>query len=179
MADYKTDRQWSDKFIPSLKRIIADLLIRPANDIEDMQHNTDLIVFRIDPVRVACRVRRYQYLQKYGDEFTIRAGRPNGTETELSKLISGYGDYFVYAFANELENDLSAWSIIDLRVFRLWYNRQLVLNKGVLPGQKQQNGDASSFFFAFRTSSLPTEAIVACDPYAEMRLAAQTRTWAG
>lgn len=167
MPDYATDRRWADKFIPRLKYIIADFIIRPAPDAEDIQHNTDLIVFRCDPLRIACRVRRYSYLLRYPDEFTIRGGRPNGTETEIGKLISGYGDYFVYAFANEEETDLIAWRVIDLRAFRLWYSRQLVQNKGVVPGTRQQNGDASSWFYAFRVTDLPPH-VVACEHMREV-----------
>jgi hypothetical protein len=160
MPDYSTDRKWADKFLPTMKRAIADVLIQPAPDVEDMHRNTDLIVLRVESLRVACRVRRYSYFVRYPDEFTIRAGRPNGHETELSKLISGYGDYFLYGFANEDETDLHAWRIIDLRVFRLWYNRQLALNRGRLPGQRQENGDASSWFYAFNVSQLPKGALV-------------------
>lgn len=160
MADYQNDRKWSDGFIPALKRVVADILIQPAPDAEDMQRNTDLIVFRVATLRVACRVRRYSYFAKWPQEFTIRAERHNGSNTELAKLISGYGDYFVYAFANADNTDLIAWRVIDLSVFRLWFNRQLAQNKGRTPGKLQRNGDGSSDFLAFNVSELPAEAIV-------------------
>lgn len=160
MPDYQTDRQWSDKFITPLKHIIADLLIRPAPDAEDMQRNTDLIVFRVEALRVACRVRRFQYLQRYPNEFTIRAVRHNGSDTELAKLISGYGDYFVYAFANADETDLAAWRVINLSTFRLWFNQQLAKNAGRIPAKTQKNGDGSSDFYAFNVNDLPNTAIV-------------------
>lgn len=160
MADYRTDRQWSDKFIPHLKHIIADLLIKPASEDDDMHKNTDLIVFRVETLRVACRVRRYSYLAEYGRQFTIRTERTNGRETELAKLIKGYGDYFIYAFADNTETDLSAWHIIDLREFRLWYMNYLIFNHGKRPGIPRKNGDQSSNFDAFSIDSIAPKALI-------------------
>lgn len=161
MPDYIADRRWSDRFIPQLKYIIADLLIVPANDDEDQQHNTDLIVFRVQALRVACRVRRYHYLARYPNDFTVREGRPSGTKTELTKIVEGWGDYFVYAFADENERELCAWRIIDLNQFRLWFNRSIVRLGGKLPGERQANGDESSWFRAFDARQLPSGVVLA------------------
>ena len=59
---------------------------------EDAERNTDLIVLKLDAVRIACRVRNHEYITRYGDEFTIRAERPSGVKTELAKIIDGWGD---------------------------------------------------------------------------------------
>jgi hypothetical protein len=44
---YRTDRRWADRFIPQLKQIVADLLVLPAPEAEDVWRNTDLIVLRV------------------------------------------------------------------------------------------------------------------------------------
>ena len=55
------------------------ILVKSAPPVEeDMRHNTDLIVLRLDAVRIGCRVRRYQYVHSFGGEFTIRPGARGG-----------------------------------------------------------------------------------------------------
>ena len=159
MADpYRSDRRWADRYIPQLKRIVADLLVAPAPEAEDMQRNTDLIVLRAEALRVACRVRRFRYLAEYPHEFTIRSGRPNGVETELAKLLAGYGDYLVYAFAAHDEGSLAAWRVIDLRRFRLWFHLQTV-ERGQMPGTVLRNDDGSSAFRAFDVRQMPANVV--------------------
>lgn len=160
MADYNADRKWSDKFVPQLKQIIADLLIVEAPQEEDMQRNTDLVVFTVRALRVACRVRRYQYLLKWPNDFTIREGRPSGAKAELTKIVEGWGDYFVYAFADEQEQGLCAWRVIDLSQFRIWFMRSLVRLNGKSPGDQNGNGDGSSWFRAFDTAQLPNGIVI-------------------
>lgn len=159
MPGYRTDRRWADRFIPQLKQIVADLLVLPAPEAEDVWRNTDLIVLRVETLRVACRVRRYRYLANYPYEFTIRAGRPTGAETELAKILGGYGDYLVYAFASQDEQELSAWRILDLRRFRLWFHRETV-RLGEAPGKTQPNKDGSSSFMAFDVRQMPAGVLV-------------------
>lgn len=159
MPDYLTDRQWSDKYIPELTHIAAPFLITPAPDVEDMLRNTDLIVLGANGSRVACRVRRYKYLIDYPYDITIRSGRASGAETELTKIIRGFGRYFIYAFASEDESRLCAWRIIDLGEFRLWFFRQ-VLKDGSMPGIPQKNGDGSTAFHAFDTRDMPTDTVI-------------------
>lgn len=183
MPDYLTDRHWSDRFIPQLKHIVADLLITPAPEEDDMFRNTDLIVLRIEDKRVACRVRRHKYLTDYPLDITFRSGRPSGVKTELEKLTEGFGDYFVYAFASADETHLCAWRIIDLRVFRAWLARRREEGQD-LPGREVRNGDGSSSFRAIKVKEMPCEAIV-CEfgfttggkPVQEPALAGKTNSW--
>lgn len=158
MPEYNADRRWADRFIPQLKAIVADLLVTPAPDAEDMQRNTDLIVFRVETLRVACRVRRFRYLAEYPFDFTVRSDRPNGVDTELAKILAGYGDYLVYAFASQDEQVLIAWRTIDLRQFRLWFHRQTIQHKR-MPGIALKNDDGSSAFRAFDVRKMPTSVV--------------------
>ena len=155
MIGWEKDKIWSDRFLPEIKGIVGRTLISEPPIEDDQQRNTDLIVLKLDAVRVACRIRKNEYLSRYGNEFTIRAGRPSGIKTELTKVIEGWGDYFFYGFSDTYEKSLAKWFMGDLKKFRIWYMRQLKKNHGVPPGKKLQNRDGSSFFFAFNADLIP------------------------
>ena len=159
MSAWKQDKKWSDIFIPEIKRALGEYLIGEPPIEEDQERNTDLMVFKMDAVRVGCRIRRNQYIAKYGNEFTIRAGRPSGVKTELTKIIEGWGDYFFYGFANKNETELDMWKLCDLKVFRLWFNQELLRNKS-LPGISKPNLDNSSNFIAFNFNDLPERFVI-------------------
>lgn len=163
---WQSDKAWAGRFLPQLKRICGEYLIGEAPEEEDAQRNTDLIVLRLEPVRVACRVRRHNVVlnQRYREEFTIRTERPSGIKTELAKIIEGYGDYILYGFADESDRRLCAWTLGALRVFRLWFMSQVIKQKRE-PGSRQHNPDGSSLFRAFRIDDLPTEFVIARQHY--------------
>lgn len=160
MKDWERDKRWSDRFLPQIKAILGVHLIGEPPLEEDQERNTDLMVLRMDAVRIGCRVRKHQYLQAYGHEFTIRAGRPYGTKTELTKIIEGWGDYFFYGFADVEEQHLLQWFLGDLNVFRLWLSRWMTSHNGTIPGQRQANKDNSSHFRAFAVGALPSDFVI-------------------
>jgi len=159
--DWETDKKWSDTFIPEIKGILGLHLIGEPSVEDDQERNTDLIVLRMEAVRIGCRVRRPEFIEKYRNEFTIRAGRPSGAPTELTKIIMGWGDYFFYGISDYDEATLKIWHLCDYKIFRLWFNRYLVSNNGKCPGAQQQNKDKSSTFLAFKFNQLPTEFVIA------------------
>jgi hypothetical protein len=156
---WQDDKRWSDRFLPEIKRILGEHLIGEPPLEEDQERNTDLIVLRMDPLRIACRVRRPGYLKRFGHEFTIREGRPSGVKTELSKVLEGWGDYLFYGHADDEERRLAQWFLLDLRPFRLWFHRQTVARNGSPPGEEQDNRDGSSWFRAFDVRALPEEVL--------------------
>ena len=158
---WKTDKKWSDRFLPEIKSILGQHLIGEPPVEEDQERNTDLIVLRMEAVRIACRVRRSDYYPKFKDEFTIRACRPSGCLTELAKIISGYGDYFFYAICDPAEKTFLTWHLCDLRLFRLWFNAKIVNNGGCMPGHHMKNNDGSSEFRVFKFSDLPSTFVIA------------------
>ena len=176
---WEREHAWSRRFLPEMKRIIGEHLIVEAPVEEDEQRNTDLVVLRLDAVRVACRVRQFHYLARYGDEFTIRAGRQNGNETELQKVIAGWGHYILYAFADERDERLAAWILGDLNKFRTYWSMRLVLDKGRLPGFEKHNGDGSSSFRSFKVAALPSSFVVARKRYAPLRIAEPPGAYGG
>jgi hypothetical protein len=155
MKGWRSDKRWSDRFLPEIKRIIGEHLISEPPIEEDTDRNTDLIVLKLDAVRIACRVRKHHYTTNYADEFTIRTSRPSGNKTELSKIIEGYGDYNLYGFCDEQEKSLCRWVLGDLRAFRVWMVRHMATNGGRLPGREKKNTDGSSSFRAFDVYNIP------------------------
>jgi len=155
MSGWEQDKRWSDKFLPEIKRILGEHLISEPPVEEDAERNTDLMVLRLEAVRIGCRVRTHKYLCGYGDEFTIRTARPSGAKTELAKIIEGWGHYFFYGFANADETCLAQWILGDLNAFRLYFNAYIVNNKGELPGDERKNGDSSSTFRSFKYGKIP------------------------
>ena len=155
MSEWQKDKRWSDRFLPEIKRILGEHLISEPPIEEDAERNTDLMVLRLDAVRIGCRVRKYEYLKQYGDEFTIRAGRPTGAKTELTKIIEGWGNYFFYGFSDEYEQNLAQWILGDLNALRIYINRQLYANGGRFPGSMKYNVDNSSNFIAFKQNAIP------------------------
>ena len=121
------------------------------------------MVLKLDAVRIGCRVRKNHYIAQYGDEFTIRSGRPSGVKTELTKIIEGWGDYLFYGFCDENEKSLEKWFIGDLKAFRIYINRELVKNAGKLPGDGKCNKDNSSSFISFKKNAIPNFIIASND----------------
>lgn len=160
----RNDKRWADRFIPQIKRILGTYLIGEAPLQDDHHHNTDLVVLTMNAVRVACRIRRYCYWQRYPFEFTIRAERESGLQTELTKLVAGWGDLMFYGFASEDESHLQAWHLLSLKDFRLFLFEHMQQNNGDLPGKTQTNSDGSSSFRVFDLRSMPASVIVACYP---------------
>ena len=153
---YKLDRKWSDQFMPEVKEKLASLFIKEANDEEDMKRATDICTITLEPVRCAVRVLRWENSHKYMDSFTIRMKRPN-RRTELCKIVEGYGDYSFFAIADEHDQFLASWFIGDLKVFRVWFMKQLWTNKRKFIIIK--NKDNSSSFLSIKINDLPKEFI--------------------
>jgi hypothetical protein len=151
---WQEDKLWSDRFIPEMKRILGEHLIGEASVEEDRERNTDLVVLLVKPARIACRVRTPGYFPKYAGEFTIRSAR-QAAQTELAKVMAGWGDFMLYGFADESRQALCRWTLLDLNVFRLWVNTYMVLRPGRFPGEEHMNGDKSSIFRAFEIADIP------------------------
>ena len=82
---WQADKRWADVFMPEIKAILGMHLLGEASLEEDTERATDLIVLRMEAVRIGVRMRKKSYgaNQNYLGEFTIRSGRGSGTKTEL------------------------------------------------------------------------------------------------
>lgn len=157
MKTYGNDREWSDKFIPAIRRVVGPLLLEPAPIEEDNQRATDLIIFKARDLRIAARMRTSGYSEKYPYDFTIRSARPSGVKTELEKIISGFGDWMFYGHASATQNDLDRWMVIDLAAFR----EALILKetRERIRMNKKVNEDGTCFL-AFDVRSFPQNILV-------------------
>jgi hypothetical protein len=134
---YREQRAWSDKFIPQIKRIVGPYLLGVADDCRDMHEATDLIVIQAKDLRIAARMRKPGYADKYPYDFTIRADVPSGTRTELQKMVDGFGDLFFYGHANEADQ-IVRWMLLDLDAWRAHLLREAVIikNNGLYTAEK-------------------------------------------
>lgn len=156
---YTEDRGWSDAFIPALRAIVGPLLLEESSYELDTTRAADLVVFTAKTLTVACRVRRYGYAQSYPWDFTIRSRRDTGAVTELSKIIDGWADWFIYAHADSDGFNLSRWFVLDLNVFRA----ALIRDARQRDHRETPNGDGT-YFVAYDVRDFPAEIIVSAKP---------------
>lgn len=118
MNKWEQEKAWTELFKPCVRMAVAPYVvnIRDATLEEDIHENTDLFA---SSRRIAMRVRKYEYLLNYRYDVTIRSRLDSGTETELSKIMRGWGDLMFYGFAAKGSNtNLCRWTLIDLAGFR-------------------------------------------------------------
>ena len=152
---YNFNRQWSDRFIPEIKSIVGAHLLSIAPDDQDMRHATDLMMLDAKDVRVAARVRRPGYAERFPYDFTIRSQVPSGAETELAKIVNGKGDWMFYGHADASERTIERWWLIDLRAFRAALIRQSTNGFPIKCGDRT-NPDGTRFKW-FDIRSFPKE----------------------
>ena len=159
---WKQSKQWSDQFLPEIKRILGEHLIREGTIEEDTKQNTDLIVLTLNPIRIACRIRKHQHLNKgnRANEFTIRKNVPSGNPSEMRKIWNGWGDYFFYGFSNETETAIQKWFIGDLEIFRNFVKQRYNETKKI-PATTMINTDGSSDFYVFKLADMPDNFLLA------------------
>lgn len=152
MKDYIENRRWSDAYLPEVKRHLAQHLIAEAPDALDWRQATDLVTLDAKDRRVAVRIRRPGYCDLFPHDFTIRSGLPSGAQTELAKIVNGYGDWMFYGHADEW-GGLARWWLLDLRAFRAALIRRATNGFPLVMGERT-NPDGSRFVW-FDVRSFP------------------------
>jgi len=156
MSTWIEDKGWSDQFIPEIKMIIGCCLIVEDKE-EDMKRNGDLVMLKVNPVRVSCRVRRDRYCKKpYLNEFTMRGDRLSGTKSELTKVLEGWGDYNFYGFSSYDESHLQYWTLMNLGIFREYVDKYGIERLG-----KQLKNVEGSSFWVFSMNNFPDNFVIA------------------
>ncbi|HCQ59815.1 MAG TPA: hypothetical protein DIU10_18235 [Sulfitobacter sp.] len=151
MNCYTNNRNWSDRFLPEIKQLIGGYLLETAADPFDHIQATDLMMLDARDMRVAARVRRPGYAQRYPYQFTIRSAVASGAQTELSKIVNGNGDWMFYGHSNADQTGLEAWWLIDLRAFRAALIRNRVNAPQIVMGdQRMQTGRGLSGLICVR-----------------------------
>ena len=87
-------------------------------------------------------------------------GTSAGTETELQKILSGWGDYILYAVSDRSGQDFFSWFLGDLNVFRdywTWYEKRYKFPPGILKRTK----DRKTAFYVVKLEDLPKQFIIA------------------
>jgi hypothetical protein len=149
---YSDDREWSDRFIPAIRQIVGPHLLLPAPMELDRKEATDLIVFTARDMRIAARVRRPVWRQHHEREFTMRSRVKSGADTELHKIIEGWGDWMFYGFAKTEEPpSIFPWFIVDLNAFRRHYSER---SENGLRFESKSTQDSKEFL-AFDIDSFP------------------------
>jgi hypothetical protein len=147
---YRSDRAWSDRFIPAIKRIVGPHLLEPSSLEVDTQQAADLTVLTGRNLTIAARVRRHRYAERWPYEFTMRAERTSGARTELQKVIDRWGDWFLYGHAiNDTDPEIGRWMIVDLHSFRSSYARRIIA-PGTSGMRKNPDGKTSFAYFDVR-----------------------------
>jgi len=114
---YATDIGLELRFTKTIKGILGNCFI-VQDPQHDRQEGTDFEIFTVQPFKVGVRLRRFAYLDRYGNEFTLRWSRPSGVPTEIDKVRSGLVDYILYGFVDAEERHILQYFIGDLNVFR-------------------------------------------------------------
>ncbi|PYF12020.1 hypothetical protein C8J30_102335 [Rhodobacter viridis] len=153
--EYSINRQWSDQYLPAIRRIVGAHLLRAAPDWLDMRHATDLMMLDGRDIRVAARVRRPGYAARYPFDFTLRSQVASGAMTELEKVVNGEGDWLFYGHAGDDGVSLDLWWLIDLRAFRAALIRHAMNGYPLRCGNKA-NTDGTWFKW-FDIRSFPTD----------------------
>lgn len=174
---WREDKARAERHNPQIKSILGRLLIGEAPEQIDMHEATDLIVLRMDPVRIACRIRGWKFYERFGDGFTIRSYRPSGAQTELAKISGGFCDLYFYGFEDTEQERVGAWVVLDLDVFRDAYKAYMAGGRPMVV-DRRDNTDGSSSFVGFRLSEFPTELVKARHKPSDGRLLRVTGTTA-
>jgi hypothetical protein len=114
---YAHDITLEHRFAKTIKSILGNYFIG-QDPVHDKKQATDFEIFTVQPFTVGVRLRRYEYLRRYGNEFTIRWSRPSGVLTEIDKIRAGLVDYILYGFVDEDERRIVQYFIGDFSVFR-------------------------------------------------------------
>jgi len=171
----KENIEWQRRFVPEMKRIwrevlkeYGDVRIVEASFKADVYEATDMIAMAAGlDIRLACRVRSYHHYLQFPDDFTIRN---HGVVTELEKIVDqGFGDYYLYAFADKQERNLISWFVGDLRVFRKEYKHAQRVNALRIHQRKiewtEVDPDSGSPFIAFKVETFLPQFVVASYNY--------------
>ena len=141
--------------MPEIKRVVGSRLLQIAPDALDWRQATDLLTLDGRDMRIAARVRRHGFAERYPYDFTIRSQLGSGNQTELAKIVNGYGDWMFYGHADEAGTGLERWWLIDLRAFRAGLIRQGQNGCRIRCGDRV-NADGTGFKW-FDVRSFPAE----------------------
>ena len=124
---FAENKAWADTFYDQQIQILNDCLpdldfnkvkrrevsVNCAGAYDDQNLATDVLV--IGSLRIALRVRRGS--SNIYHDIALRSQLPSGNRTEVDKIQSGLGDYYLYCWTADGIN-VTEWILIDLDRFR-------------------------------------------------------------
>jgi hypothetical protein len=141
---WQNDFAWQAGFIPAIKRIVGPLLLAEAPLDLDQKEATDLLILRARDMRIACRMRRMGFMERYPHDFTIRYHRASEAETEFAKLRAGFADWMFYGHESPYrECDVARWLLIDMDVWRARHLSDVDTMRKIVV--LKDNGDGTKF----------------------------------
>jgi len=147
---YEQDIRLEVRFCRTIKAILGNYFIG-QDVLHDRQQATDFETFTVQPFTVGVRLRTYEYLIKYPDEFTIRWSRPSGVPTEIDKIRNGLVDYILYGFVDQQEKRIEQYFLGDLGIFRAHEPPPLCV---------RQNNPPDSELAVYKLAALPSEFVL-------------------
>lgn len=114
---YNARRTGGDKYRDQVITLVAQKGYRVSDSTyhQDMHEAADLL---LDGHGCALRIRSEKALQRWPDDFTIRAVRPGyGTNTEFQKIMDGHARYALYGFTDRCDR-IVLLRLLDLDIFR-------------------------------------------------------------
>ena len=118
---------------------------------QDMQEASDLL---LNGAGCALRIRAEKALQRWPDEFTIRAFRPGyGYDTEYRKIMDGCARHALYGFSDS-NDEIVLMRLLDLDVFR----RSLISDPERYDRDMQIGKDGVGYF-VFNIREFPAELV--------------------
>ena len=157
MSKYESDRCWSDRHLPEVYKIVGPLLMEPAPFELDAFESCDLTVIKAKDMRIGVRIRRPDYL-KFKNDITIRASRDSGADTELSKIMNGFGDWVFYGHSAGENDPFAVWHLMDLDKWR--YAMMTDQYTATAARSHISNGDGTHFV-AFNVNKMPEGVVIA------------------
>lgn len=148
--DFNRDRRLEDKFDKEIKQILGANFITKDTHL-DLHEGTDFLIYNIEGFRAGVRLRRNRYMEKYGNEFTVRWARPSGVDTEIHKIKKGLVDFMLYGFINEEEDKIVQYILINLSPIK---------NEEVKPMGIFSNDPPDSQLAAFSLKDYPKNYII-------------------
>ena len=143
MDAFDREYEWQRAYLDEIRGLVARLIVGPAPLREDREEATDLMVLNAAHRRIACRMRKPGYLQRYPWDFTIRSETVSGARTEWNKLVEGWGDLLFYGHAAAGDQPrILEWFVVDLAAFRA----HLIYQAGRITPAQHRNPDGTRFY---------------------------------
>lgn len=164
MASLEQERLRRERFAPELGTIVAHHILRLEMGEHASVHAEagpgGLISVKARDLTVLARVRRHGPRGRYDKQFTVRTRGRGAGPAELQRICEGEGDYMLYAFADEADLRLAAWTLVDLAVFRETLEGLPYGGGDLIRARTRENQDGTAFA-AFYWTDFPAAMIKA------------------